>query len=255
VSRKRIDTVAREKREKKLKRGTPAWMVTYGDMVTLLLVFFVFLLTAAKIEGYELQLILSAFRGSFGMYQGGLTLAKGVLAELGQQLENLPSKEKGSKLAKSLERAVSTFEPEIKRRFVKIEEDERGIVISLVADAFFESGSAELTPEGEEIIGKMGRFLSDREFRENEIRVEGHTDNIQPGGDVKKKFDSNWELSAARSITVVKRLVDEGVRGGQLQAVGYGEFQPIESNDIEEGRAYNRRIEIIIMRKKEYSLY
>ena len=101
----------------------------------------------------------------------------------------------------------------------------------------------------------MGRFLADRQFRENEIRVEGHTDNIQPGGEVKERFSSNWELSAARSITVVKRLVNEGVRGEQLQAVGYGEFQPIESNDIEEGRAYNRRIEIIIMRKKEYSVY
>jgi len=230
-------------------------MVTYGDMVTLLLVFFVFLLTAAKIEGYELQLILSAFRGSFGMYQGGLTLAKGVLAELGQQLENLPSKEKGTKLAKSVEKAVSIFEPEVKSRKVKITEDERGIVISLVADAFFESGSAELTPEGEQIVDKMGRFLSSKEFRENDIRVEGHTDSIPPGGDVKEKFDTNWELSTARSVMIIKRFQAAGVPGGQLQAVGYGEYQPVESNDIEEGRAYNRRIEIIIMRKQEYSLY
>jgi chemotaxis protein MotB len=230
-------------------------MVTYGDMVTLLLVFFVFLLTAAKIEGYELQLILSAFRGSFGLYRGGLTLAQGVLAELGQQLENLPSKEKGDKLAKSVERAVSIFEPEVKSRRVKITEDERGIVISLVADAFFESGSAELTPEGAQIVDKLGRFLSSREFRENDIRVEGHTDNIQPGGVVKEAFDTNWELSAARSITVVKRFVGQGVRGSQLQAVGFGEYQPVESNDIEEGRAYNRRIEVIILRKREYSLF
>jgi chemotaxis protein MotB len=230
-------------------------MVTYGDMVTLLLVFFVFLLTAAKIEGYELQLILSAFRGSFGLYRGGLTLAQGVLAELGQQLESLPSKEQGDKLAKSIERAVSIFEPEVKSRRVKITEDERGIVISLVSDAFFESGSAELTPEGRVIVQKLGGFLSSREFRENDIRVEGHTDNIQPGGSVKERFDTNWELSSARSITIVKELMEQGVRGGQLQAVGYGEFQPVESNDIEEGRAYNRRVEIIIMRKKEYSQF
>jgi chemotaxis protein MotB len=85
--------------------------------------------------------------------------------------------------------------------------------------------------------------------------VEGHTDNIQPGGEVKERFDTNWELSTARSITIVKELMDQGVRGSQLQAVGYGEFQPVESNDIEEGRAYNRRVEIIIIRKKEYSQF
>jgi len=168
---------------------------------------------------------------------------------------SMASKEKGTKLAKSVEKAVSIFEPEVKSRKVKITEDERGIVISLVADAFFESGSAELTPEGEQIVDKMGRFLSSKEFRENDIRVEGHTDSIPPGGDVKEKFDTNWELSTARSVMIIKRFQAAGVPGGQLQAVGYGEYQPVESNDIEEGRAYNRRIEIIIMRKQEYSLY
>ncbi len=247
--------MARERRERKRRKGAPAWMVTYGDMVTLLLVFFVFLLTAARIEGHELQLILSAFRGSFGLYRGGLTLAQGVLAELGQQLETLPSKEKGEKLAKSLEKAVSIFQPEVKSRRVKITEDERGIVISLVADAFFESGSADLTPEGERIVDRIGSFLSDERFEENDIRVEGHTDNIQPGGEVKEKYDTNWELSAARAVTIVKRFEAQGIDGKRLQAVGYGEYQWIEPNDIEEGRAYNRRVEIIVMRKKEYSIY
>jgi chemotaxis protein MotB len=247
--------VAQKPKGKRQKKGAPAWMTTYGDMVTLLLVFFVFLLTAAKIEGFELQLILSAFRGSFGLYRGGLTLAQGVLAELGQQLESLPSKEKGDKLAKSLERAVSIFQPEIKSRKVKITEDERGIVISLVADAFFESGSAELTPEGMEIVDKMGGFLSREEFWENIIRIEGHTDNIPPGGDLLERYPTNWELSSARAVKIARIFNEEyDIAGKGLQAIGYGEFQPIESNDIEEGRAYNRRIEIVIMRKQKYSL-
>ena len=250
--------MARERQEKKQKKGSPAWMTTYGDMMTLLLVFFVFLISImeTKVEDSRLQLILSAFSGSFGLFRGGLTLAEGNLAEMGNLLETLPAKEKGDRLAKSVEKAVSIFEPEVKSRKVKITEDERGIVISLVSDAFFQSGSAELTAEGEVIVDKLGGFLSSSDFDENMIRVEGHTDNIQPGGTVKERYDTNWELSSGRAITIVKRFENmRGIQGEQLEVVGYGEYQPVESNDIEEGRAYTRRVEIVIMRKKEHSVY
>lgn len=238
-------------------KGSPHWLLTYGDMTTLLLTFFVLLFTVAEIEGRELQLILSAFRGSFGMHTGGLTLSKGVLAELGQQVETLPSKEKGERLAKATEKAVSIFQPEVKSRRVKITEDERGIVISLVADAFFESGSPELTSEGRVVINKMGRFLREPEFSGNIIRIEGHTDNTPISADSKTYalYPTNWELSAARAVKIA-RILNETFKidGKRIQAVGYGEFQPVESNDIEEGRAYNRRVEIVIMRKKEISI-
>ncbi len=245
------------KKEKAQRRGTPAWMVTYGDMTTLLLTFFILMFTTAEIEGHELQLILSAFRGSLGMHTGGLTLSQGMLAELGQRVETLPSKEKGARLAKAVEKAVSIFQPEIKSKKVKITEDERGIIISLVSDAYFESGSTELTPEGMRVVGKMGRFLKEPEFSGNVIRIEGHTDNklIPPDSPAYALYPTNWELSTARAVKVV-RLFNEvyGIKGKNLEAVGYGEFQPVESNAIEEGRAYNRRIDVVIMRKKEYSL-
>jgi chemotaxis protein MotB len=242
--------------KKKEREGAPAWLLTYGDMMTLLLTFFVLMFTTAEIEGRELQLILSAFRGSLGLFTGGVTLSEGALAELGQQVESLPAKERGDRLAKAIEKAVSIFQPEVKSRRVKITEDERGIVISLVADAFYESGSTELTPEGQEIVDKIGQFLSDPEFSGNLIRIEGHTDNtpIAPISPLYEYFPTNWELSANRAVKIARILNEEhNIKGRNLQAVGYGEFQPVESNDIEEGRAYNRRIEIIIMRKKEYS--
>ena len=242
--------------KKREKKGAPQWLLTYGDMTTLLLTFFVLMFTTAEIEGKELQLILSAFRGSFGLYTGGLTLSEGMLAELGQQVESLPAKERGERLAKSLEKAVSIFQPEVKSRKVKITEDESGIVISLVADAFFERGSPELTPEGKSLIAKVGRFLREPEFRENMIRIEGHTDNtpISPDSTLYSLYPTNWDLSSARSVRIVRMLnEDYRIDGKNLEAIGYGEFHPVESNDIEEGRAYNRRVEIVIMRKKEYS--
>jgi chemotaxis protein MotB len=238
--------------KKREGRQAPAWMLTYGDMTTLLLTFFILMFTTAEIEGRELQLILSAFKGSLGLFKGGMTLSEGVLAELGQQVESLPAKEKGDQLAKAVEKAVSIFEPEVKSRKVKITEDQRGIVISLVADAFYESGSAELTPEGLAVIDKMGRFLSDKDFRNNDIRVEGHTDSSPVSPD--SSFKDNWDLSAARAVEVVRMFnKGYGINGKSLEAIGFGEYQPVESNDIEEGRAYNRRIEVVIMRKKEYS--
>jgi chemotaxis protein MotB len=246
-----------EKEEKKLRRAAPGWMLTYGDMTTLLLTFFILMFTTAQIEGRELRLILSAFRGSLGLHAGGLTLSEGVLAELGQQVETLPAKEKGDKLAKALKKAVSIFQPEVKSRKVKITEDERGIVISLVADTFFESGSVELTPEGVAIVNKMGAFLSEPEFRGNMIRIEGHTDNtpIDAKSELYEHYPTNWELSAGRAVKIVRILNEKfRINGNNLEAVGYGQYQPVESNDIEEGRAYNRRIDIVIMRKKEYSL-
>jgi len=242
--------------KKKERRGTPAWLLTYGDMTTLLLTFFILMFTTAEIEGRELQLILSAFRGSLGMFRGGMTLSEGVLAELGQQVESLPAKERGDQLAKAIEKAVSIFQPEVKSRRVKITEDERGIVISLVADAFYESGSPELTEEGLRIVEKLGRFLKEPEFSENIIRVEGHTDNtpVSVVSPFYQLYPTNWELSATRAVKIIRILNEEhGISGKNLQAIGYGEYQPVETNDIEEGRAYNRRVEIVIMRKKEYS--
>jgi len=244
----------RSRPKKHERKGAPAWMLTYGDMTTLLLTFFIMLFTTAEIEGRELQLILSAFRGSLGMFTGGMTLSEGVLAELGQQIETLPAKERGDKLAKAVEKAVSIFQPEVKSRRVKITEDERGIVISLVADAFYESGSVMLTEEGMRVIDKIGRFLRDPEFEGNFIRIEGHTDNepIPPSSPLYPM--TNWELSTSRAVSIVKILNEQyGIRGENLSAVGYGEFQPVEPNDIEEGRAYNRRVEVVITRKKEFS--
>ena len=221
--------------------------MTYGDMTTLLLTFFILMFTTAEIEGKDLQLILSAFKGSLGMFTGGMTLSEGILAELGQQVESLPAKEKGDQLAKS-----SIFQPEVKSRNVKVTEDERGIIISLVADAFYVSGSAELTPEGREVIDKMGGFLSDDDFSDNDIRVEGHTDNspVSPRSPSYELYPSNWELSAARAVKIVRILNENyGINGKSLEAIGRGEYQPVETNDIEVGRAFQR---ILIVNSFEF---
>jgi chemotaxis protein MotB len=254
----------REKKERKItKQKTPDWMVTYGDMTTLLLTFFVLMFTVAEIDGQELKLILSSFTGSFGIQTGGLTLQEGPLAEMGQQIETLPSPQEGENLAEMTEQEVSLKQDIEEEEQVEMVTEERGLKIMLLGDSFFREGSAELTNKGREIVRRIGNFIEQLSSRgpayDYEVIAEGHTDNT-PVSQTRVKFDNNWELSVLRATTLVEYWVDvmglspvrttvEGELVNKFQSVGYGKHRPIASNDTPEGRARNRRVEIIIKKK------
>lgn len=225
--------------------GAPDYMLTYGDMVTLLLTFFVMLLTTATVDGYQLRLILAAFPG-LGNLEGGNTLEAGRLAELGNTIESLPSMERGRALDEARRQAVSIFNPEIQSQQVRVQEDERGLVISLASDAFFASGSADVQIERtREVLQKLAQLLSIESLEERTFRIEGHTDSIPVGPG--SEFASNWELSVARSLSVLRYLDEFGVNDQQFQVMGLAETRPLFDNATEEGRAYNRRVDVIIL--------
>ncbi|MDY7029979.1 MAG: flagellar motor protein MotB, partial [Spirochaetota bacterium] len=121
----------RQRKKKCPPEGAPEWMTTYGDMVTLLLTFFVMLYTTATVDGAKIQLILAAFQG-LGLRSGGTTLqATGELADMGNTIMSLPSVQKGRALDEARKKAISMFQPEIQAKKVRVKEDERGLVISL----------------------------------------------------------------------------------------------------------------------------
>jgi chemotaxis protein MotB len=220
-------------------------MLTYGDMMTLLLTFFVMLLTPAEIDGYQLRLILAAFPG-LGAYQGGNTLEEGRLAELGNTIEALPSMERGRALDEARREAISIFQPEVRNQMVRITQDERGLVISLASDAFFDPASAEINIEQtRDILQRLARLLNSPDLQDRTFRIEGHTDAtpVDPAG----PWESNWELSAARSLSVLRYLTDFGVAEDQFQVMGLAATEPLFDNDTPEGRAYNRRVDVIIL--------
>ncbi|MFP4113387.1 MAG: flagellar motor protein MotB [Spirochaetota bacterium] len=234
-----------ERKKKCPPEGAADWLLTYGDMVTLLLTFFVLMFTTATIDGYQLRLILAAFPG-LGNDTGGNTLEAGPLAELGNTIMSLPSMERGRALSEARREAVSIFEPEIRSNLVRVTEDERGLVISLAGDAFFESGSSNVNIEQtREVLQKLARLLSAEEISERTFRLEGHTDNIPVGPD--SQFESNWDLAAARTASVLRYLVDYGVDEERFQLMSRGEFAPLVDNTTAEGRAYNRRVDVIIL--------
>ena len=232
-------------RKKKGDEGAPNWLLTYGDMTTLLLAFFILLFTTATIDGFELRLILAAFPG-LGNLTGGNTLQEGRLAELGNTVLDLPSTQQGRALNDARRTAVSIFSPEIRTEQVRVSEDERGLVVSLAADAFFEPAQADLNIEGsQDVFIKLSQLLRSSELGERTFRIEGHTDSIPP--DPEGEWPTNWELSAARSISVLQLLQDYGVAEEQFQVMGLADTIPIFDNQTAEGRAYNRRVDIVIL--------
>jgi chemotaxis protein MotB len=142
-------------------------------------------------------------------------------------------------LKKEIESLVST---ELLKGRVRTRMDSRGLIVSLGEVGFFDSGSDEIKPEGRALLDTLATSLM---TLDNQIRVEGHTDNVPIHSG---RFPSNWELSTARATSVVSYLVSKfGLSPERLSAAGYAEFRPTASNDMEEGRARNRRVDILVM--------
>ena len=132
---------------------------------------------------------------------------------------------------------------EINSDQVSLTMDDRGIVITFVAEVLFDSGKADLKQDGKNMLKKVASVIN-QEAAENEIGVEGHTDNVP----IKHSgWKSNWELSAARATSVLHYLISDcGLAPDKLSATGYGEYRPVKSNNTKEGKQANRRVEIII---------
>ena len=236
------------KREKpcECERGVPLWMVTYGDMVTLLLTFFVMLFTVARIEDREFRLILSAFKGSLGLFEGGQTLSKGKLEEMGMNLESLPATEKGTNLSKALKDDSQVFEPDVKTKRVRLTFEERGMVISLIGDGNFAPGSAELNSQVIKLLQKVGFLM--RQY-DAFFRIEGHADRDRV--DRGRQYDTNWELASQRAINVLRYLAEkQDIESYKMSATSYGKFRPIAKSSTPEGQSINRRVDIVILTGK-----
>ena len=243
------------KKKKKKKDDIGAgWMTTYADMVTLLLTFFVMLMTTATIDGSELKLVIAAFNG-MGFLNGGNTLTVGKLAELGNTFESLPSIESGKDLNQARDEAISEFQPEIETKKVRVMLDERGLVITLASDAFFERGSARVEiAKTRRTLNKLALLL--QSMPNKKFRIEGHTDDLPTNPD--GIWRSNWELSSARSNNILHYLVDysgdQDIFEKQFSVGGFADTRPYAdkgvnagTKTIEEARAQNRRVDIIIL--------
>jgi chemotaxis protein MotB len=228
--------------------GAPEWMVTYGDLVTLLMCFFVLLFAFSEIDAQKFEAVMQSFQGSAGVLSGGTTLSDSPLVFTGMPETNTSSETTDSKVLDDLKKEIESqlddanIELEITAEVIN-----RGLLIRFPDNALFDSGRADLKEPAMEALTVIGNILLDDPFTERVISVEGHTDNVPMSS---AEFPSNWELSTTRATNVIRYFLDEvGIEPKRLSASGYGEYYPIATNETPEGRSQNRRVDIVVMRE------
>ena len=215
------------------------WMVSYADFVTLLFAVFVVLFASAQSNKNAPQQIAEAV--THALKNGSISEALRVLRS-----ESQPDATKVSPnqpgLQSSLETLNQKLAEEIATGKVDVRLDARGLVISLRQAAFFPSGQANIEPNTYPIIDKLAGVLTGLP---NAVRLEGHTDPVPIKN---SRFSSNWELSAARSIAMLELLATRNhINRERLSIAGFADTAPLSSNDDEEGRAKNRRVDVVIL--------
>lgn len=222
------------------------WLVTYADMITLLLALFIMLYAISTMDIERFKALMEEFQVLFSSGRAVLPGGKGMLKVGAPESQKplivplLPGKKpEMHDEEKTVERYVEQSNLEGK---VLVHREERGLVISLLTDGvFFELGSATLSPSAKKVLKDLAPVLRQSERL---IRVEGHTCNLPIHT---AKFPSNWELSVERAMAVVRFLISCGVKPERLSAIGYGEHRPMVPNTSEENRRLNRRVDIVLL--------
>jgi len=195
----------------------------------------------------ELQGTNAELRGMLAVKEAELKRANSELALVQQEKEK-----ELEKLKATYDELVESLKGEIEAGEIQIRRMKDRLSVNLVEKILFDSGKADLKGSGLEVLRKVGAQLARIEGKR--IQIEGHTDNVPIGGKLKEKYPTNWELSASRALAVVHFLQSEvGIDAQKLSGAGYGEYQPTASNNTAEGKAANRRIEIVLLPPYERS--
>ncbi len=219
-----------------IKQGLPDWVMTYGDMMSLLLTFFVLIVSFSSMQETKFKQAASSLKDAFGV----LSASESVIAFNDPLVPTEPSNEVEADILYEVREVEKMILDEGLDKQVAVEVREDGVLFRLNAPFLFKSGGAELAEEPKGVLEEMSHFFTKFPYK---ISVEGHTDDIPIGS---AKFPSNWELSAARSVTVARYFQSVGMPPSRIGATGYGEFHPIADNATAEGREKNRRVEIFL---------
>jgi chemotaxis protein MotB len=236
------------------------WLVSYADFITLLFAFFVVMFASSQTDKARARAVSEAVEKalkegrSVSLPPAVAKILGGTIDDKGQgnaQMKGPGGAKKASKedpppevleLTASMEALTAQLEEEIKAGNVEVSLTPRGLVVSLKQTAFFPSGTDLIDPATYPTLEKVADALK---ALSNPIRIEGHTDSVPIHT---ARFRSNWELSAARSISMMEVLSGHfGIDRGRMAIVGYADTAPIESNDTPEGRARNRRVDLVIL--------
>ena len=247
------------------------WLITYADMITLLMVLFIVLFAIGQTDLKKFAQLRDSLNGSHGgksgtpVFDGGAGPLQGSLnihpkEKLGvqdvaasveqQRAEALEQKQQHDAAVQKQDQTFDAAKQQIQKQLdsvglggtVQFHKEARGLIVTVVSDrVLFDLGSADLRPEGTQVLNGMAPALVNMP---NAITIEGHTDNRPINSTL---YTTNWELSTARATSVLRYLVTKGMPGNRLAAAGYADQKPIAANDTEAHRAENRRVEVVIL--------
>lgn len=250
------------------KDNAERWLLTYSDLMNLLLIFFIILYAMSNVDEAKYQALaesMSEVLGSGGSQKPNILemeSSNDSMIDLGEQARGKEYEKERAKVEAEEKAAAEKAAAEEKKRmsniqsqvqdlikqnnlsgFVTVSNEERGLVISITDNILFESGSAVINEGSKGIIQGIANIIN--QLYANQIGVEGHTDSDYIKNN---EFASNWELSAVRATTVTRFLIDNaGIEPDRLFAIGYGEFRPRVPNTTPENKAKNRRVNIVLI--------
>ncbi|MGH7407906.1 MAG: OmpA family protein [Candidatus Methylomirabilales bacterium] len=201
------------------------------------------MLQAANKRAGELEQTISNKEAEFGRLR---TISEDRGQEIARLQKVTGEKEQEiARLRNTYDNLVRDLKKEIESGEIKVTQFRDLLTVNLVEKILFDSGRTEIKPRGVEILKRVGDIL--KGVQDKVVRIEGHTDTVPIGAALQARFPTNWELSTARATVVARFLQDKGgLEPTRLSATGYGEHRPVAPNDSEEGRAQNRRIELIL---------
>lgn len=236
------------------------WLIPYADMLTLLLALFIVLFAVSQVDQKKFEQLAQAFQSAFKGGTGVMTnpnpapVPPDVSSESSEEqkiienLRNTPEYAAYQKEAESLQALKEEMDHYIQEQGLNNQIDTTllrdGLRISIQDAALFPPGGARIRNE---IYGALDTISKMLESSDNEVRIGGHTDNLPINT---PEFPSNWDLSSKRALNVMKHILgNKKLEPARFTATGYGEYRPKETNDTAEGRAQNRRVEVIVIRK------
>jgi chemotaxis protein MotB len=237
------------KKEEEAKQGAPDWMVTYGDMVTLLLCFFVLLFSMSTVDAKKFKSVIEAFQGSLGVLTAGKTIDDSELMSKGLNDDDIKKQLQEAEDFQELQEQIEDYlEEEGIIDDVEVTNNNSGLLLRFSDNALFDSGRAIIKEPSRKTLSYIAELLKKEEFSDKNIRVEGHTDNDQIVRG--SKYETNWELSVSRASNVVRFFIEQnGLKPTRFSAAGYSEYHPVAPNDSVENKAKNRRVDILIVKK------
>ena len=235
--------MAKKKDKCNCPKCLPNWLAAFGDLMSLLLCFFVLLLSMSSMDAKKISEAIGSLAGAMSVLEGGTKTE--ISKQRIQESTPIESRDETSEMVNRIQQAISDANEMMEKGkgpAVTVEESEEGFVIQLPASLLFKPGSAEIDNEDALLFLKRIALIIDQLPNDIDVSVQGHTDDQIPGKN--SPFKDNWELSTARALSVLQELLLDGVVPKRTHAAGYGMYRPLATNMTKEGREKNRRVEL-----------